>query len=312
MSEKSLYRRYYWKNVPSAIRERLFHKQKSTKSFCGYKNLNAITGGHILASKILTGESFCAIRFGGSELSALNGYEKKRLGIKKEYKEIVKTTMKNNAGFYPADEEHLDEYAKYYFDHARNCDILAISGLHMEDYFYKKLMNGADVISNWAMEPLLGGWSSALEGKRVLVISPFEDEIKKQYAKREKLFIGHPEILPEFELITLKVPLTLGDEKDFEFPTFMDALEDMKKKINKINFDIALVGAGAYGSLLAIHIKEIGKAAIQCGGATQTLFGIIGKRWENRDHVKQFVNEDWIHPSSKPEGYEKIEGGAYW
>lgn len=38
---------------------------------------------------------------------------------------------------------------------------------------------------------------------KVLVIHPFEDTIKSQYQKREKLFPG-TDILPEFELKTLK------------------------------------------------------------------------------------------------------------
>ena len=55
-----------------------------------------------------------------------------------------------------------------------------------------------------------------------------------------------------------------------------------------------------------------GKQAIQSGGATMTLFGIMGKRWEHRNHVAKHYNEHWIRPKSKIKGYEKIDQGAYW
>ena len=43
-----------------------------------------------------------------------------------------------------------------------------------------------------------------------------------------------------------------------------------------------------------------------------TLFGMIGKRWDKREHVAKYVNSSWVRPAEKPAGYEKIEGGAYW
>ena len=78
------------------------------------------------------------------------------------------------------------------------------------------------------------------------------------------------------------------------------------------DFDVLLVGAGAYGSFLALYAKSLGKQGIQTGGATSTLFGIMGRRWENRSHVSQYVNENWIHPTKKVEGFKKVENGAYW
>jgi hypothetical protein len=56
----------------------------------------------------------------------------------------------------------------------------------------------------------------------------------------------------------------------------------------------------------------MGRQAIQTGGATQTMFGIIGHRWEQRIHVTQYLNDAWIRPSEKPIGAEKIEDGAFW
>ena len=86
----------------------------------------------------------------------------------------------------------------------------------------------------------------------------------------------------------------------------------MKMEIHTKDFDVALVGAGAYGTPLCLFIKSLGKQALQSGGATQLLFGIIGKRWEEREPIKSYLNEHWIRPSVQPEGYKNIEKGCYW
>lgn len=91
----------------------------------------------------------------------------------------------------------------------------------------------------------------------------------------------------------------------------------MKNEINKTDFDIAIIGCGAYGFSLAAHVKRIGKKAVHLGGATQLLFGIIGKRWESADiYIKKFTfkNDYWVRPleSEKPNNSEKVEGSTYW
>ena len=50
------------------------------------------------------------------------------------------------------------------------------------------------------------------------------------------------------------------------------------------------------------------------GGATQVLFGIIGKRWEAYPQFKQIINEYWTRPLSEetPSEYLKVENGCYW
>ena len=120
-------------------------------------------------------------------------------------------------------------------------------------------------------------WTQALAGKKVLVIHPFDELIQEQYAKREQLF-PQKNILPEFKLITLKAVLTIAGSKDERFDTWFDALDYMCSEADKIDFDVAIIGCGAYGYPLAAHIKRSGKIAIHLGGVTQALFGIKGKR----------------------------------
>lgn len=88
----------------------------------------------------------------------------------------------------------------------------------------------------------------------------------------------------------------------------------MEDKIDKIDFDIAIIGAGAYGLPLTAYCKEIGKQAVQMSGATQILFGIKGKRWDEHPYISKLYNEHWVRPmtSETPPEIEKVEGGSYW
>ena len=88
----------------------------------------------------------------------------------------------------------------------------------------------------------------------------------------------------------------------------------MKTEISKIDFDIALIGAGAYGLPLAAHIKNLRKQAIHLGGSLQILFGIMGKRWDDHPVISKFYNSSWVRPleSERPKTFKKVENGAYW
>ena len=85
----------------------------------------------------------------------------------------------------------------------------------------------------------------------------------------------------------------------------------------KIDFDVAIIGCGAYGFPLAAKLKLAGKQAIHLAGATQLLFGIKGKRWEENGafaYVQKFFNDAWVYPSDedKPKEAAKVENGCYW
>ena len=169
-----------------------------------------------------------------------------------------------------------------------------------------------DVISLDDLEPFFSAtpWTSALRGKKVLVIQPFVEEIGSQYRRREKLF-RNPDILPEFDLRTY-MPFYL-DLRDYPKDWFA-RLECMKREIAEIDFDIALIAAGGYGFPLAAHIKRLGRKAVVVGGVLQMLFGIKGSRWDAMPAYRGLYNEYWIRPGekSRPQGFHKIEGGCYW
>jgi hypothetical protein len=160
----------------------------------------------------------------------------------------------------------------------------------------------------WHSDP----WSRALAGRRVLVVHPFVATIQAQYKRRQQLFSGH-DILPAFDLITLKPPQTVGFAT-MDFSSWSEALEATLKAISGLDFDVALLGCGAYGLPLAAAIKAMGRPAIHLGGALQLLFGIRGKRWDGQPAFEALMNDTWCrpYPSDVPVSANLVEGGCYW
>ncbi len=302
---------YFLKNAWFVLLWKLFRLKKSVLRFVGVRGITQTLGNDVLKQAIASQKPFAAIRFGATELGCLNNYEKIRFGIRHDYKKSVKYSMKNNGGFFPTTDANLTHYCTHYLRQLPQTDIIGISGIHMEDYFYLKYLPRARVIQYNSFEPLMGDWTSMLAGKRVLVISPFARLIEAQYAHRKEV-INNDKVLPDFHLETVEAVQTIANQYDPRFANWFEALDYLKLEILKHDFDIALVGAGAYGTPLCWFIKSLHKQAIQTGGATQLLFGIMGKRWEKRPHVTRYVTASWTRPGAKPEGADHVEKGCYW
>ena len=102
--------------------------------------------------------------------------------------------------------------------------------------------------------------------------------------------------------------------QDTGYDSWFDALDAMERKMDAADYDVAIIGAGAYGLPLAAHARDTGHAAIQMSGATQLLFGIKGRRWDDHPVISKLYNPAWVRPD-ETEGItnkEKVEGGSYW
>lgn len=267
-------------------------------------------------------------RYGATELRVVLNYwgtlEKKHSYIKYIKGEQfawwwqwgVLNQVKMWSGFFPTEPEYLERYAKLMMDDSQYIDVLGCMA-PQEPLMKPYLKRDVERIRLRYIEPDFFAydaskeWTQHLKGKKVLIIHPFTETIKKQYAKREKLF-RDKNLLPEFELLTIKAVQSLGGE--CEYSSWFEALDWMKSEMDKLDYDVAIIGCGAYGLHLAAHAKRTGHIGIHMGGATQLLFGIIGKRWEDRDDYSQLINEYWCHPdgSEIPAVASKVEGGCYW
>ena len=149
----------------------------------------------------------------------------------------------------------------------------------------------------------------------MLVIHPFSETIESQYKNNRKRLFRNAKMLPEFELKTLKAIQTVaGTPPPPGIETWFDAYHSMAADLERIKFDIAIIGCGAYGLPLAAHVKRLGKKSVHLGGVAQLLFGIRGARWDNYAVEGGLYNEFWVRPSASetPKMFKQVEDGCYW
>lgn len=336
--DKKIWKRYERKNqqreyfdyrknqIYNTFFKRPFIHQYS--NYTGREVLNFDDTNRMIGDAISTGKGFWAGRYGMTEMRVMVHTINDKLELPCE-KEKFFEVLCVGAGFFPNDIILLDKFVDLMLDACKGLDLHAIWPMYMEDYFITYLekknvqLTKLSNLEPWNLYryPDFKGmlWSEQLKGKKVLVIHPFAETIRKQYTEHRKEIFSHllpaDKILPEFELITMKAVQTIAGAKDERFDTWFDALNYMVDEAAQIDFDVAIVGCGAYGFPLCAEIKKMDKPVIHLGGATQLMFGIKGKRWESLDNMKTLVmNESWTRPleTEKPKNNDIVEGGCYW
>lgn len=299
----------------TTISRKFYRNKKRPVRYAG-KNMIPLQEGNNLIYDLLASENPCMIaRYGTVELGILKWRIAQKLHLKKTFDDANMYSICNNAGFFPKQQDKVMQFADLLLEKSKEADFLGALYPPMEDYVIKNFAPQAKVADLKVLEPWYVEipWSRVLRGKKVCVIHPFEESIKKQYNNRAEIFKG-TEILPEFELKTLKAVQTIAGEKDPRFADWFEALNYMTEEALKMDFDIAIIGCGAYGFPLAANLKEAGKRVIHMGGCLQLLFGIKGKRWEENPAVIKYSNDYWVYPDAdeRPKNLEKVEGGCYW
>lgn len=297
-----------------SIRKIVGHQKFKRKKYYG-KTIKGIDEANNYIYEALKSEKpFLAARFGDAELRALVYTLENDMKLRRGYPDYIRKVMHLNAGFFPADEENLLKFGHLLWESSKQVDLFGVWFNLLEDYVIHKTNENAELVELIGLEPYRSKnpWSKALEHKKVLVVHPFEESIRHQYKIRDKIF-RNPDVLPEFELITYKAVQTNAGGS-CEFKTWFEALDNMFEDIKKLDFDVAIVGCGAYGLPLAARIKSLNKQVVHLAGATQVMFGIRGARWDVRPEMQKYFNEYWIRPSEseKPKDAKNVEGGCYW
>ena len=284
--------------------------------------LDGARGNQLIKELIAADGAAMVARYGDVELKAMWSLLS---GAPREEQKRRMDNLHRSAGFFPPDLDDLARFLEIYQQAARALDCLAIWNFEqgrwdMEERMFRDNSPDASLVSIRSLESWLFAdpWTEALRGLNVLVIHPFEASIRRQYAKRARLFADE-RVLPEFRsLHTLKAVQSVAGNPT-EFATWFDALESMRAQVAEKDFDVALIGAGAYGFPLAAFVKDLGKKAVHMGGVTQILFGIIGRRWEKvipggYPPLTRFVNMNWTRPlpEETPPRFEAVDRGAYW
>jgi len=314
----------YWEwcekilHQPVKIIRRLWNNDPHWPFYCDFEASNA------LIRQTLTADNPCMIcRFGSGELCAIVTYLHSQDSFFRKIYHMcnedsvtwnsgIKLGMRRNAGFFPAEDTYLDRFAELMLRDIPEADILGSWLRH--ELSLKSYLDHVKAVPLSSLEPYWHNnpWSEVLKGKKVLVVHPFVKSIRAQYARRELLF-KDPRVLPEFELKTIPAVQSAAGNK-VDFPDWFAALDDMKSKISSTDFDIAIIGAGAYGFPLAAHVKRMGKKAVHLGGASQLLFGIRGNRWEHWERYQNLFNDAWVRPlpEETPPLADQVEGATYW
>lgn len=292
-----------------------YGNSKEVNEYNGKRLITLDEANAIIGNAIESGKPFMAGRLGSVEMGALWKVRDNGKGFICPVKKSLKVLC-NNAGFFPEDKKLMIKFASLMKEAAHQVNIIGVWSRPMEEWMLRTYGNNPIYCHFSSITPLFSScaWTKKLAGKKVLVIHPFEKTIQAQYRKRELLF-PDTNILPEFELMTLKAVQTIAGNKDERFATWFDALDYMYTEAMKKDFDIAILGCGAYGFPLAAKLKQAGKISIHLGGNTQILFGIKGKRWENEETYADMMNNPaWVYPAEDetPKGFKTVENGCYW
>lgn len=252
-------------------------------------------------------------RFGSTEIKAILYPNFPRI-IKPFLKKRVFGNMEILSGFFPINDKAIAKFSELMYEDMKLLDVLGC--WRIEERFLQKHFPSAKRVKLSTLEPYLqkDPWSEVLENKKILVIHPFNSTIESQYFNKRQLLFQDSRVLPKFKSFeTIKAVQTIAGN-GAEFPDWFAALDFMKAEIDKKDFDIAIIGCGAYGFPLAAHVKRIGKKAIHLGGPTQMLFGIKGKRWMENDNFSDIINKYFVLPgeTDKIINSAKVEDGCYW
>ena len=272
---------------------------------------NGISGNDLARDLLESGQPFLFGRCGATEMRTVadwlqNGGH--------NFTDRTRADIRNLSGVFPTDDATLDKFCRLYVKTAQSAELLALWNVGAE----REVIRGCDATRFTelrALEPYYHArpWSAALAGKRVLVVHPFRRTILAQYEKRTQLFPGK-DVLPELACLTVIQAVQGLGGQDTGYADWFDALTEMERRMDAADYDVAIVGAGAYSLPLAAHARDTGHAAIQMSGATQLLFGIKGKRWDDHPVISKLYNPAWVRPD-ETEGIsnkEKVEGGSYW
>jgi len=236
------------------------------------------------------------------------------------------SNIQTHDGIYCKSKDKLDEiiiFAQKYNEAIKNSTYIACF-----PNLYTRAQNiyihqfSLTALHNRALEPFYcileneQPWSHTLITKKVLIISPFVNSFKKQLTANFQIFKDKYLFLPGQSFVFYKSYNSLANNKPHN--NWIETFEIMCQDIQKLDFDVALLGCGGYGLPIANFIKEdLNKSAIYIGGGLQLLFGVMGGRWKNNPLWEKIIIENqskFISPSDDEiiHNSKMIEDGCYW
>jgi len=253
----------------------------------------------------------------------------RRGGGQRSYPGRLSEQIQRNAGIFPGTPESIDEWCEAYME-----ALMTMTG-GAAGWFAPTFNAEKAILDTYApnafrtplrsLEPyyMPAGlrWTEKLVGKRVAVVSSFANTMQAQIHRADKIWTGAQEdLLPRD--VTWNFIRTgyspIVSQGNASWPegcnTWQEAVNHVVTSVILSQSEIALIGCGGLGMIIAGRLKEAGISTIVLGGAIQVLFGIKGRRWATHDVISRFWNDSWVWPSPTeiPGGAGSIEGGCYW
>jgi len=274
-----------------------------------------VDGNNVISHFLKHNLPFCAGKIGVTELNLL--YCHHNIVNASRFLPHLQHEVEDIAGLFPYNKETTTAFAEDMLSRLVTLDLIPkwnkvnpIFEKHILDNYCKNVY----ITELQHLEPYFFDkpWTNQLEGKTVLVISPFTESIERNYKNLDKIWNG--KIKPNFKLTTLKYPFALKISPNDKFKYSDEVYKHYLKALQQEKFDVCITGTGYTSLLLAAEAKKMGKAGIHLGGSTQILFGIKGQRWREIKEFQPFFNEHWTDPldSEKPEKRNLVEEACYW
>ena len=275
------------------------------------KKLSSVAANKAIAHLLLAKSPCLVARIGHTEgrivgEHAFRGSCYSRVSLKQAHQ---------NAGIFPVDPQTLTAFAEIYGQAIAGADLLGVWQTSYQMKLLAECYRDIPLAPLSSLEPYFhhSPWSSVLRHRRVLVVHPFAASIERQYRLHRAQLFADPEVLPEMDLQVLAPPQTLAPMTS-GYGSWLEAFDHLVTRVLQCDFEVALLGCGAYGLPLGAAIKRSGRQAVHLGGALQLLFGIRGRRWESMPEMAALMNDYWIRPSPEetPASSSLVEGGCYW
>tara|TARA_R110002051_G_scaffold36286_1_gene79047 strand:+ start:1600 stop:2352 length:753 start_codon:yes stop_codon:yes gene_type:complete len=226
-----------------------------------------------------------------------------------------------NAGLYGDYNSYLD-WKKLYIESIKECDVL--SYVYTCPSFYISV--GDTLTSLGIYKPMIPyfEWAEyylkffeilSKKNKKIGIISSFYRDIIEQVKKITLIYPDFPDINPDL-FVVVESYNTNNNNVPEGHTGFNYTLQDLATRVlEHDDVDFWFVSCGCYGMPLQAILKNANKNSMYVGGLIQILFGIMGKRWENRPEVMNHLSIHWKtaeYLDVKTMGnLAKIENGCY-
>lgn len=164
------------------------------------------------------------------------------------------------------------------------------------------------------IHPFLQSFKEWGASKKILIVSPFSQSLEHQFARKNDLLVDYE--FPDFELVTVTSAITYNDKSDVRagrvlgnHDNWIAELEDMKARIQGLDFDVALLSCGSYAGPLGAWIaRTLNKKSVYLGGVLNVFFNIYGRRYDN-DFVRSISRLDTQIDAFEASTLDNLSGG---